>query len=105
MILTIIFFQYSGFCLRFINLGLRTNFTKGGVCAFKTKSYGEKEKMEPMEKMIVNDREGFYGWFGLGGSILQVHDSVYTVYIVVKTISLKKLRNNNSNIPYFSVES
>ena len=37
-----------------------------------------------MEKMIVNDREGFYGWFGLGGSILQVHDSVYTVYIVVK---------------------
>ena len=77
------FFQYSGFCLRFINLGLRTNFTKGGVCAFKAKSYGEKEKMEPMEKMIVNDREGFYGWFGLGGSILQVHDSVLSLYIVV----------------------
>ena len=56
-----------------------------------------------MEKMIVNDREGFYGWFGLGGSILQVHDSVYTLYIVV--ISLKKPRNTNSNILYFSVES
>ena len=39
--------------------------------------------MEPMEKMIVNDREGFYGWFGLGGSILQVHDSVYKLYVVV----------------------
>ena len=36
-----------------------------------------------MEKMIVNDREGFYGWFGLGGSILQVHDSVLSLYIVV----------------------
>ena len=36
-----------------------------------------------MEKMIVNDREGFYGWFGLGGSILQVHDSVYKLYVVV----------------------
>ena len=39
--------------------------------------------MEPMEQMIVNDREGFYGWFGLGGSILQVHDSVYKLYVVV----------------------
>ena len=71
------------FICQFLNVGLRTNFTTGGVCAFKAKSYGDKEKMEPMEQMIVNDREGFYGWFGLGGSILQVHNSVYTLYIVV----------------------
>ena len=50
----------------------RTNFTQGGVCAFKSDKYGDKDKMAMMERCIINDREGFYGWFGLGGSILQV---------------------------------
>ena len=50
----------------------RTNFTQGGVCVFSLDKYGDKEKITPLEKSICIDRQGFYGWFGLGGSVLQV---------------------------------
>ena len=52
--------------------GLRTNFTQGGVCHFALDRYGDKDEINAMEKIICADRQGFYGWFGFGGSILQV---------------------------------
>ena len=42
------------------------------ICVFSPEKYGGKDKMDPMEKSICLDREGFYGWFGLGGSVLHV---------------------------------
>ena len=52
-------------------LAPRTNFTQGGVCVFSLDKY-DKEKMSPLEKSVIMDRQGFCGWFGLGGSVLQV---------------------------------
>ena len=48
---------------------LRSNFTIGGVNDFKNfmdASWIETEKFN-------KNREGFYGWFGFGGSIMQWH--------------------------------
>ena len=41
---------------------------------FSLDKYGDKEKITPLEKSICTDRQGFYGWFGLGGSVLQVRN-------------------------------
>ena len=48
---------------------LHFNFTKGGVNYYKNSS-----DATPMDKNHFNkNREGYYGWFGYGGSIMQWH--------------------------------
>ena len=48
---------------------LRTNFTIGGVNHFKNFTDASWIETEKFNK----NREGFYGWFGMGGSIMQWH--------------------------------
>ena len=49
---------------------MRTNYTQGGVFVFKLDKYtGTTSKME---SDVCSVREGFCGWMGFGGSILQV---------------------------------
>jgi len=55
----------------FMPEALRTNFTQGGVCAFKAESM--PQPISESEKKLINCREGYYGWMGFGGSILQWH--------------------------------
>jgi len=50
---------------------LRTNFTQGGVCAFKAESM--PDPLTESEKTLINCREGYYGWMGFGGSIFEWH--------------------------------
>ena len=50
-------------------LGLRTTFTQGGVAHFSA----TESKSSKLEHAANLGREGFYGWMGLGGSILQWH--------------------------------
>ena len=66
--------------------GLRTNFTQGGICHFNLdKAEG---KLTPIEKSIVDDRKGFFGWLGLGGSVLEVMQNIivhfYVLIIILK---------------------
>ena len=48
---------------------LGINFTLGGVNYFKNFTDATWIKTEKFNK----DREGFYGWMGMGGSIMQWH--------------------------------
>lgn len=48
---------------------LRNEFTKGGFCKFNQELV--RENPSHLESDFHNDRTGYYGWMGLGGSILQ----------------------------------
>ena len=65
---------------RFVISAARTNFTQGGLCVFSLDKYGDKEKISPLEKSICSGRQGFCGWFGLGGSVLQVRHEINFAY-------------------------
>ena len=61
---------------------IRTRFTKGGLCQFENlpdASDGEKEHLN-------KNREGFYGWFGHGGSIFQWHPELEIGFAFVPTV-------------------
>ena len=49
-------------------LGLRTMFTQGGVNFFKILDDPDK-----LEAKFSSTRDGWYGWFGYGGSVFQWH--------------------------------
>ena len=48
----------------------KTCFTQGGICAFSIEPY--EGKVSEQESNLISIREGFYGWMGFGGSVLQV---------------------------------
>ena len=48
---------------------LRSRFTKGGVCYFE--NLPDASDIE--KNTFNNNREGFYGWYGHGGSVFQWH--------------------------------
>ena len=48
---------------------VRTNFTKGGINSFEKMEY--VSKLEALQ--MFKNREGYFGWFGFGGSILMWH--------------------------------
>ena len=48
--------------------GCRTQFTQAGVNKFE--SYTDDK---PGERIFKSGREGFVGWLGLGGSVMQWH--------------------------------
>ena len=60
---------------------VRSNFTKGGINSF--------EKMEYVSKLealhMFKNREGYFGWFGFGGSILMWHPVLKIGFAFVPT--------------------
>ena len=70
---------------------LHFNFTKGGVNYYKNPS-----DATPMDKDHFNkNREGYFGWFGYGGSIMQWHPELkigfaFVIFEKFKNIILKK---------------
>lgn len=58
--------------------GIRTEFTKGGINHYRAYSCDEG-----LERRFKGDRQGFYGWHGLGGSTFQwsVQHSVGFAYL------------------------
>jgi len=50
--------------------GFRTAFTQGGFCHFR--SYENPSSFESG----MDDRNGWYGWFGFGGSVMQWHPTL-----------------------------
>ena len=60
---------------------LRSNFTIGGVNYFKNFSDPTWIESEKFNK----NREGYYGWFGIGGSILQWHPEMQIGFAFIPT--------------------
>ena len=78
-LMIIISFLY--FFFFFADGRLRCNFTIGGVNYFK--NFDDANWIES-EKFNKN-REGFYGWFGLGGSIVQWHPELQIGFAFIPT--------------------
>ena len=60
---------------------LRSNFTLGGLNCFKKfpdATWVESEKFN-------KNREGFYGWFGMGGSIMQWNPDLQIGFAFIPT--------------------
>ena len=62
----------------------RTNFTQGGV-NFHINPKDPKE-VELSNKSIIHNREGFHGWMGLGGSVVQWHPELKIGFAFVPTL-------------------
>ena len=60
--------------------GIRTTFTQGGLAQCLI-----VERPSPQEVLFMKDREGFYGWGGLGGSIFQWHPELKIGFAFVPT--------------------
>ena len=60
---------------------LTTRFTQGGVDKFTRCEAGSSE----IERAMNEGREGFYGWMGFGGSILQWHPELDIGFAFVPT--------------------
>ena len=61
---------------------LHFNFTKGGVNYYKNSS-----DATPMDKNHFNkNREGYYGWFGYGGSLVQWHPDLKIGFAFIPTL-------------------
>ena len=62
-------------------LGDRTAFTRGGISAFgfdqiknvEHNQFAIKNLTNSLENHMHGNRSGWYGWFGLGGSVFQWH--------------------------------
>lgn len=69
---------------------LRSNFTLGGLNYFDTGKFSSN----PIEKMFYGNRDGFYGWFGLGGSIVQWNPELEIGFAFIPTyLDLTDLTN------------
>ena len=65
----------------FIESQFHYNFTKGGVNYFKNSADATK-----IDKNYFNkNREGYYGWFGYGGSIMQWHPRLKIGFAFIPT--------------------
>ena len=73
-------FEYKIYCYKSWFSALRTNFTQGGVCAFKAESM--PDPLTESEKTLINCREGYYGWMGFGGSIFEVKQLKETLLLI-----------------------
>jgi len=56
-------------------------FTKGGVAMF-----GPVENETKVDRIFYENREGFYGWYGLGGSIMQWHPKLRIGFAYLPTL-------------------
>jgi hypothetical protein len=60
---------------------VRSRFTKGGVNCFNA-----FENMNPLESHgMYKNRDGYYGWFGFGGSVFQWHPELRIGFAFVPT--------------------
>ena len=57
------------------------NFTKGGINSFEKMEY--VSKLEALQ--MFKNREGYFGWFGFGGSILMWHPVLKIGFAFVPT--------------------
>ena len=60
---------------------LRTRFTKGGLCYFENLPDASEEERNNFNK----NREGFYGWYGHGGSVFQWHPELKIGFAFIPT--------------------
>jgi len=51
----------------------RNLFTQGGLQYFNTSMLENQKPLNYFESKFYANREGFYGWFGIGGSVMQWH--------------------------------
>ena len=72
---------YTSIIFFFADGKLRTNFTIGGVNHFKNFTDASCIETEKFNK----NREGFYGWFGMGGSIMQWHPELQIGFAFIPT--------------------
>ena len=47
-------------------LGYRTNFTQGGINKFE-----DPQEPNEFEAPLMGYRNGYFGWYGMGGSVMQ----------------------------------
>ena len=59
--------------------GIRTSFTKGGINHFMPLEYPNKDEV------VHNMRNGWYGWFGFGGSVMQWHPELQIGFAYIST--------------------
>merc|ERR1711997_703565 len=67
-------FEFPGGCVR-------SNFTKGGVNYF----VNPEDAREIENQHFNKNREGYYGWFGFGGSIVEWHPELKIGFAFVPT--------------------
>jgi len=56
-------------------------FTKGGVAKF-----GPLKNETKVDKIFYENRDGFYGWYGLGGSVMQWHPELKIGFAYLPTL-------------------
>ena len=61
---------------------VRSNFTKGGMNYFTKFEYKNIHESDEMYK----NRDGYYGWYGYGGSIFQWHPDLRIGFAFVPTL-------------------
>ena len=61
---------------------IQSNFTLGGFNYFTKIEYNSKTEAEELYK----NRQGFYGWQGFGGSIIQWHPTLNIGFAFVPTL-------------------
>ena len=66
----------------FYCLNTRSRFTKGGLCYFQNLPDATKSEKENLNK----NRQGYYGWFGYGGSVFQWHPEQKIGFAFVPTV-------------------
>ena len=71
------------------------NFTKGGVNYFKNST----EATEVDKEQFNKNREGYYGWFGFGGSIVQWHPQLKIGFAFIPTfLNITEITNQRGAV-------
>ena len=74
--------KQNNFTLSFLGGDCRSNFTKGGVNLFLI----PKNDATDSEIAMSKGREGYYGWFGAGGSVVQWHPELKIGFAFIPTL-------------------
>jgi CubicO group peptidase (beta-lactamase class C family) len=85
---------------------LITNYTQGGLCKFeafpepKPKIKYSHELMEYVADEQNKNRLGYYGWYGMGGSIFQINPdkNISFAYVPCDLIGLDMVNSRNQDI-------
>jgi hypothetical protein len=72
----------NDFTLSFLGGYCRSNFTKGGVNLHLI----PKDDAEDSDIAMNKGREGYYGWFGYGGSVVQWHPELKIGFAFIPTL-------------------
>lgn len=74
---------------------LRSNFTIGGLNSFQL----PENPLNEMEDKFYSNRHGFYGWFGLGGSIMQWNPELKIGFAFVPSmLNITDLSNHRGSV-------